>query len=245
MFLIKVIAVSVVLSSFIASAGLAQEQLNAEEQTIRVRLAGIGLMVERMAKAEELEGYYLVFTEQGVFYVSADAKRLIAGKVFALGGQPIDLTEANVSVVRRELVAEHSASAIQYPAKNEKYKVSIFTDHTCPYCRQLHEQLADYQALGISVEYYAFPRAGLDHTSAFELNSIFCAAKPSEAMNKAMAGTKPKMAACDSPIETHLGLARQMGITGTPGIILPNGQLIPGFVPPERLIVELRKNAAN
>jgi len=228
----------IAMSSLLSTQVFANEE--AAEQNIRERLAQIGIEVERLRPATELEGFYQVFTEQGLFYISADASRLLAGKVFSIDEKPVDLTELSVSSVRQELVTDNAALTIKYPAANEKYKVTVFTDHTCPYCRQLHEQIDEYHALGISIEYLAFPRAGLDHKSATELSSIFCASNPAETMTKAMSGTKPRTARCDVTMDKHLSLARQMGITGTPGIILPNGQLIPGFLPPERLLNELR-----
>jgi len=237
------------LGSFLTAPVLAlEENSNATaqqyaEQLIRQRLAMMGLQVERLQPAVELEGFYQVFTGQGLFYVSADGARLVAGKVFSIEAQPIDLTEMTVSNVRQELVKENTALTIKYPAPNERYKITVFTDHTCPYCRQLHEQLDAYHAAGISIEYLAFPRAGLEHRSATELNNIFCAADPATAMTRAMAGEKPLTYRCDVSMADHLSLARQMGITGTPGIILPNGQLIPGFVPPDRLLSELRNSS--
>lgn len=213
------------------------------EQIIRQRLGQMGLDVERMRPATELDGFYQVFTGQGLFYISADASRLVAGKVFSIDTVPTDLTEQTVSRVRQDLVKENNALTIKYPAPNERYKVTVFTDHTCPYCRQLHDQIDAYHAAGISIEYLAFPRAGLQHQSAKELNSIFCADDSAAVMTKAMAGDKPRILGCNANMAEHLSLARQMGITGTPGIILPTGQLIPGFVPPERLLSELRSNS--
>jgi hypothetical protein len=33
---------------------------------------------------------------------------------------------------------------IVYPAKNEKHKVTVFTDIDCPYCVKLHRDMKDY-----------------------------------------------------------------------------------------------------
>ncbi|RUO44343.1 thiol:disulfide interchange protein [Aliidiomarina taiwanensis] len=243
----RILGVSLLaISSLLSGVALSSEQPTEPELTpaIEQRLGQMGLQVERVREATELEGYMQVFTSQGAFYITHDGSRLIAGKVFSIEQMPpTDLTEQAVSQVRQALVRENADLTIKYPAMNEGYKVTIFTDHTCPYCRQLHEQMAGYQNLGISIEYLAFPRAGLEHSSATELNSIFCASNPADAMTRAMAGQKPRLSRCDQTMQQHLSLARQMGITGTPAIILPNGNLIPGFVPPERLLQELRASA--
>ena len=45
---------------------------------------------------------------------------------------------------------------IIYPAKNEKYVVTVFMDITCHYCHILHQQVKEYNDLGITVRYLAF-----------------------------------------------------------------------------------------
>ena len=222
------------------SLSLFAVQADDYETRIRAALSDMGLQVERLRPAAELEGYYQVFTQQGVFYISSDATRLIAGKVFAVGRQPVDLTEQGMTGIRQQLVNESQALMISYPAENERYRVTIFTDHTCPYCRQLHEQMERYNALGISVDYLAFPRAGLDSPAARDLLNVWCAQNQNEAMDLAMAGMAVRPRRCDANMADHLSLTRQMGVTGTPAIITPKGGLIGGFLPPERLISELR-----
>jgi len=44
---------------------------------------------------------------------------------------------------------------------------------------------------------------------------------------------------CDNPVAGQYDLGKALGVQGTPAIILPNGQLVPGFVPPERLFAML------
>jgi len=49
---------------------------------------------------------------------------------------------------------------------------------------------------------------------------------------------------CDNPIKDHLALARQIGISGTPAIILETGEMLPGYVPVEKLVQEMNKQQA-
>lgn len=51
---------------------------------------------------------------------------------------------------------------IVYKAPDEKHVITVFTDITCGYCHKLHEEMKDYNALGITVRYLAFPRQGLE-----------------------------------------------------------------------------------
>ncbi|WP_113906160.1 thioredoxin fold domain-containing protein [Aliidiomarina celeris] len=219
-------------------------QANEHEERIRSALASMGLAVERVRPAAELEGYYQVFTQQGVFYISSDATRLVAGKVFSVGAEPTDLTEQGMMQVRQELVAESQGLVISYPAENERYRVTVFTDHTCPYCRQLHEQMEQYNARGISVDYLAFPRSGMGTKSARELTNVWCSAHANRELDNAMAGSPPASSGmCNVNLAEHVALSRQMGVTGTPAIITPAGGLIGGFLPPEQLLNELQSRS--
>ncbi|HAV45417.1 MAG TPA: protein-disulfide isomerase, partial [Halomonas sp.] len=41
------------------------------------------------------------------------------------------------------------------------------------------------------------------------------------------------------PVADQYALGQALGVQGTPAIILPDGQMVPGFVPPERLVAML------
>ena len=45
---------------------------------------------------------------------------------------------------------------IVYKAAQEKHVITVFTDITCGYRHKLHEEMKDYNALGITVR-YGFP----------------------------------------------------------------------------------------
>ena len=65
---------------------------------------------------------------------------------------------------------------IVFAPANPKYRVTVFTDIECGYCRKLHTQIADYNKPGIAVEYLFFPRMGLGCESFNKMVSVWCAA---------------------------------------------------------------------
>lgn len=206
------------------------------------RLSEFGLQLLQLKETEELPEYFLAITAQGVFYLAKDGASLIQGTVFSLEEPIGDMTEASMMIVRHELLAQHQQLVLSFRAPKEKYRVTVFTDHTCPYCRQMHEEMDAYHALGISIDYLAYPRAGLEDATAMTLNQIFCSSQPQQAMNQAMRGEMVSaLALCDFVMEQHYQLGMQVGVTGTPAIITASGRLLPGYVPPERLILELQQ----
>ena len=50
---------------------------------------------------------------------------------------------------------------------------------------------------------------------------------------------------CENPVDDHMLLGSLVGVSGTPALVLDDGKLVPGYVPPDRLIqvLDARKEA--
>ncbi|MDO7086823.1 bifunctional protein-disulfide isomerase/oxidoreductase DsbC [Pseudocolwellia sp. AS88] len=203
-------------------------------------LSKLGLQAESI-KASSMEGMAEAVTKQGLFYVSYDGNYILQGKLYSIKEDVIDLTENSLADVRLNGVKKFDNNMISYPAKNEKHVITVFTDITCGYCRKLHEQMQDYNDLGITVRYLAYPRAGVrdelgNYSQSFkDLRSIWCHESPDVALTKAKMGSQVAQRICEQPIEAEFNFGRQIGVNGTPAIILENGMMMPGYQPPERL----------
>ncbi len=202
----------------------------------------IGLNVLK-ATPSALPGIAEVITDQGLFYVSYDGKYLIQGTVFSLADDTVsNLTETTMSEMRMDGLAKFEKDMIIYKAENEKHVISVFTDITCGYCRQMHEQMDQYNELGITVRYLAYPREGvMDRSGRFtkgfqDLRSIWCHEDPATALTKAKSGMGVAQRICNKPVAEEFNFARQVGVNATPAIILENGDLRPGYIPPDTLI---------
>jgi len=201
----------------------------------------LGLEVESVAMAP-VAGIAEVITDRGLFYTSYDGAYLFHGKLFGLQGQVTDLTEESMAKVRLSGMDKFANDMIVYPAKNEKHVVTVFTDITCGYCRKLHEQMDEYNDMGITVRYLAYPRAGITDrngnlTQGFQdMRSIWCNEDPNTAMTKAKAGSAVAHRICDKPVEAEFNFGRSVGVTGTPAIMLANGMMLPGYREPRDLL---------
>jgi thiol:disulfide interchange protein DsbC len=89
--------------------------------------------------------------------------------------------------------------------------------------------------LGITVNYYGFPRSGPGTESFRKYVSVWCAEDPQAAMNNAKSGGAVKPADCANPVAEQYNLGRLVGVTGTPAIVLEDGTLMPGYVPAKTL----------
>ena len=86
------------------------------------------------------------------------------------GAQPVNVTNQLLVGKLNAL----SNEMIVYKAPKEQHVITVFTDITCGYCHKLHEQMSDYNALGITVRYLAFPRQGLQSQAEQDMKAIWC-----------------------------------------------------------------------
>ena len=208
--------------------------------------SSLGLTVVKVEKTP-VPGIALLITNQGLFYASYNGDYFIQGKVYSLGNEVKDLAEESLAKMRLEGIEKFKDDMIVYKAENEKYVVTVFTDITCGYCRKMHKQMADYNARGITFRYLAYPRSGIkDRTGNLsqgfkDLRSVWCSEDTAKALTDAKSGSGIAYRICEAPIEAQFNFGRQIGVNGTPAIILSNGMMIPGYQPPAQL-EELLKN---
>ena len=180
-------------------------------------------------------GMYETILNGEVIYFSADARYVFQGDVIALESRE-NLTEnKRVSLRQNALASLNESDMIVYEPKKTKHTLTVFTDIDCGYCRKLHNQMAEYNALGIRIRYMAFPRAGIDSDAYDKAEDVWCSDDRQQAMTDAKNGKAVKSKSCDTPVKAHYELGRQIGVTGTPALFLESGELLPGYVPPKRL----------
>ena len=195
------------------------------------------------ARPSSLPGYYSVIVDGHVLYVSADGKYLIEGLVFDVARR-VDLKTESLSIVRREGIAKIAQDRkLVFAPPHPKYKVTVFTDVDCPYCRQFHKQIADYNRLGIEVDYVLFPLSihpGADKKA----ETVWCAADRNAAYTEAMNGTALPPKTCNNPIKELTSQAMSMGLSGTPAVIAEDGTELGGYVTPADLAQRLESMAS-
>jgi len=212
------------------------------EQSIRSLAPG----AESIAISETpIEGLLMVQIEGDIVYATADGKYLIQGRVLDIATRE-DLTEGAKAQLRRDLLAKvDTGSQITFAPDDPKYDLMVFTDIDCGYCRKLHAQIEEYNQQGIAIHYMAFPRAGIGSHSYDKAVSVWCAGNQQDAMTQAKLGAEPDPAQCDNPIDEQYELGRELGVTGTPSLVTSQGQMIPGYGPPEQLRARLDQMAAS
>lgn len=188
-----------------------------------------------------LPDLYQVVASGQVVYVSADGRYMLQGNAYDLHSHQ-DLSDARMDQLRRDAIAKIPPSQmIRYAPANPEYTVTVFTDIDCPFCREFHRHIADYNKAGIAVDYLFWPRTGLDTPSAAKAVSVWCAADRKAAFTAAKAGVDPKPATCVNPVKHDYELGLDLGVDGTPTVVAGNGEVIGGYATPDELLERLRK----
>lgn len=200
------------------------------------------------AKAEELRpspitGMYELMRGTDVAYVSTDGKYVIAGDLYELASND-NLSETRRRDVRLKMLAGVPESEMLVFAPREpKHTITVFTDVDCGYCRKLHSQIGEYNRLGIRVRYLLYPRSGPNSESWDKAVEVWCSPRRNEALTRAKRGDELDVKPCGkSPVERHYELGQAFAIRGTPAIILSDGEILPGYVPPAVLAQHLKGN---
>ena len=182
-------------------------------------------------------GLYEAIVDDRIYYFTADGKYLLQGDLLELESRE-NITESRRIALKKGLLDNlDEKELIIFAAKKPDYTVTVFTDIDCGYCRELHRQIKDYNDLGITVRYLAYPRAGAESESANKLIEVWCAKDQQKAMTDAKAQREVKKTSlCDNnPVAEQFELGGKLGVRGTPAIFLEDGQMLPGYVPPQKL----------
>lgn len=187
-------------------------------------------------QATPIDGFYEVTYGSDLFYISADGRYVFQGDL-------VDLkTHANLSEIKRSegrlrvIDAIASDSAIVFSPEKVRYVVNVFTDVDCHYCRMLHKEIDSYLEQGIEIRYLAYPRSGVNTKSYYKAVSVWCSEDRKAALTFAKSGGKMGSKTCNNPVQEHMIRAGQVGLTGTPTLVLPDGSIIAGYVPADQLI---------
>ena len=195
-----------------------------------------GVTVLFSESSPELQSLNLdvMFTSSGPTYVDREKGILIRGEAVKIDG--MNVTSINSKFNTK--IIEQIPSPISLKAPNERVKVAMFTDSTCSWCQRVHSDLEGYLNQGISIDFYFFPRAGLESETARQMSAVL--ALPEEARFDAMQGLFERRypqgsGSADDLVSKHYFGGVSLGVNGTPSFFV-EGQNIPGYLPPQELL---------
>jgi thiol:disulfide interchange protein DsbC len=228
------------------SVGTGMPANSSIEATIRAALKRLDpdLNPEYIGDAA-VAGYQEVIVGGDVVFVTNDGKYLVQGLLDLRDRR--DMAQFG-SLPKRRLKALDEIPASERivfaPVGPRRHTVAVFTDVECGYCRKLHQEIGEYNKLGIAIEYLAFPRSGMGTPDAMKMESVWCSDDRRKALTEAKNDVSLASRTCDNPVAKHHAIGQRIGMKGTPMIINADGIALPGYMPPASLLDALDKLAA-
>ena len=227
--------------ALVGAGAVAGEQDDPADQTIRHAFSAIfGPESVQEVKSTPVPGIREVVVDGQVIYATEDGRYILQGTLLDLQARR-NLTEDSRGKLRAAAIAglDEKDMIVFAPKGEVKHTITVFTDPDCPYCRKLHSEVPELNALGIKVRYLAFPRAGIPSPTYDKTVSIWCAKDRQAALTAAKEGAEVAPATCDNPVASELQLGMKLGVNGTPTIITDTGRTFPGYVPAKELAAAL------
>ena len=201
-----------------------------------------GIKVQDISFSDERNLYVINVGDIQPIYMLPDGEHVILGDIFNISeGEAQSTTEKDKDIFRKNKLNTSNLETIDFLAKKEKYSLTVFTDVDCGYCRKFHNEIDQYNSLGISIKYLAFPRAGIDSESYTKMVSAWCSDQADLSITLLKDNKSIPSNSCENSVAEQFELGRTLGITGTPALITQSGKLLPGYVPAQELLMLLQK----
>ncbi|MDO5059991.1 MAG: DsbC family protein [Neisseria sp.] len=243
---------ALVTAAMLAACGQQQTSHAAAPQTAAadgVPAATVKTITEKLEKnyAEQdlkVEGVYatplanlyeVVVSGKQIIYTDAEAKYMLVGDFIDIAAKK-SLTDQRKEDLNRTSYADLPFEmAVKEVRGNGKLQVAVFSDPDCPYCKRLEAEFA--KMTDITIYTFLMPITGLHPDAVRKSEQIWCQPDRTAAWVNWMRQGKlpPKAAACDNPVAETVSLGEQLGFTGTPTLIFPNGKVQPGYAPAAQL----------
>lgn len=175
--------------------------------------------------------------KKGVLYLDFSKKFIIVGQIFELKSSKNITQERFLDLNRVDITKIPLNDALIMGDRAAKYRVIVFTDPDCPFCGKLHRELKLVLEKRNDIVFYIklFPLP--NHKDAYwKAKSIQCS-KSLKLLEDNFEGKTPPRPTCETDIiDKNIKLGQEIGVSSTPTIILPDGRLIPGAIPSDKLI---------
>lgn len=228
-------------ASLLFTAGLFAADVDPKLEAVRTKISEMFETIDpEDINTSPIDGWYTVHKASIVAYVSDDGRFLLQGELIDLDTEE-NLSERTRSDARRDLVATLGADeTIVFSPAEVKHSVTVFTDIDCTYCRKLHSEIDEYMDLGIEVRYVLYPRNGPASKSWTTSEDVWCASNRSSALTAAKLDHPFSTTKCDTRgLAKNYSLGREVGLSGTPAIVLEDGTFIGGYVSPAALSMRI------
>lgn len=197
--------------------------------------SGITAKVQSVQATQMPNIYWVKADGLPPFFTDKTGQYIFQGDIVKVGGAKAEHISADLQAqdAKAVLAGIDKKDMIIFPATGAtKGVIYAFTDADCGYCRKLHSEIKQINALGIEVRYLPWPRS---EESFPIMQKIWCSKDRNAALTKAKNGENIDAPQCDNPVAKLHTIGTGLGINGTPAIFTEDGKQIGGYLPPQAL----------
>lgn len=222
--------------------GVPSETIKQITEKLEKTYADQGLKVEGVYVTPLKNLFEVVVSGKQVVYTDAAADYMLVGDMIDIAAKKSLTDQRKDDINRIDFASLPLESAIKEVRGNGKLKVAVFSDPDCPYCKRLEREFA--KMTDITVYTFLMPIKSLHPGAVKRSEQIWCQSDRTAAWTQWMReGRMPnKAASCGNPVAETVSLGEQLGFTGTPTLVFPNGKIQPGYAPAAQLQKILEAN---
>lgn len=202
--------------------------------------SGITAKVQSITATQMPNMYWVKAEGLPAFFTDGTGQYIFQGEVVKIGGDKPEHISSDLQAkdAKAVLASIDKKDMIIFPAVGAtKGVIYAFTDADCGYCRKLHSEIKQTNALGIEVRYLPWPRS---QESFPIMEKIWCSKDRNDALTKAKNGDPIDAPQCDNPVKKIHDIGTGLGVNGTPAVFTENGEQIGGYLPPQAIAKALK-----
>jgi thiol:disulfide interchange protein DsbC len=188
-----------------------------------------------------VKGLWEVFIQsgnrKGIVYIDYSKKTFFSGALIDLK-EKNNLTEKKFQELNKIDISKIPlGDALVLGNKAAKYKVIVFTDPDCPYFAKLHEEMKKVLEKRKDIVFYMKLYPLPMHPDAYWKSKSIVCEKSMQMLEDNFAQKQIRKTECASTaVDDNMKLAGELGISGTPALVLADGGLFPGVREADALI---------
>ena len=206
----------------------------ADEASVKKAVEGkLGGAVTSVTKTPYL-GLYEVYVDGQIVYTDEKVSALLLGALID-GKTMKNVTDGRMQKLTAIKFADLPlALAVKQVRGDGKRVLATFEDPNCGYCKKMAREIAKLD--NVTIYTFLYPLESLHPEAKTKAVSVWCAPNKAKAWSELMlAGKKPKLVACNNPVNDNLVLGSKLGVVGTPTLIAADGRVLPGSAPAEKI----------
>ena len=176
--------------------------------------------------------------QKGSVYIDFSKSYIVSGRILRLSDWKDVTAIAQAQGERRaDLSRIPLEDALLLGSAKAKTKAIVFTDPQCPYCKKLHVELGKVVESDPDIAFYIklFPLKS--HPDAYRISKSVVCERSMSLLEDSFADKEVPDPACETDaVDKTLALGEELGIRSTPTLVLPDGSILSGFKPSEKLL---------